>query len=74
MRRRLPASASNASREALRGGNAINNRIDVGLSGVEFIVANTDAQALSVSRCRRLIQLGITAIAEQRMRIRRLRA
>ena len=40
------------------GGNAINNMIDVGLSGVEFIVANTDAQALSMSRCRRLIQLG----------------
>src|SRR5258708_7942883 len=43
------------------GGNAINNMIDVGLSGVEFIVANTDAQALSMSRCRRLIQLGAHA-------------
>ncbi|HJO61714.1 MAG TPA: cell division protein FtsZ, partial [Desulfobacterales bacterium] len=32
------------------GGNAINNMIDSNLSGVKFIAANTDAQALEVSR------------------------
>ena len=31
------------------GGNAINNMIHAGLSGVEFVAANTDAQALSKS-------------------------
>jgi cell division protein FtsZ len=40
------------------GGNAVNNMIVSGLQGVDFIVANTDAQALSMSRARRLIQLG----------------
>ena len=32
------------------GGNAINNMITTGLQGVDFIVANTDAQALTMSR------------------------
>jgi len=40
------------------GGNAINNMIASGLEGVEFIVANTDAQALTGSRATRLIQMG----------------
>ena len=40
------------------GGNAINNMITSGLQGVEFVVANTDAQALTMSRAERLIQLG----------------
>jgi cell division protein FtsZ len=40
------------------GGNAVNNMIAAGLSGVDFIVANTDAQALSMSRARRIIQMG----------------
>jgi cell division protein FtsZ len=40
------------------GGNAINNMIAEGLQGTEFIVANTDAQALSMSKATRLIQLG----------------
>ena len=40
------------------GGNAINNMIVSGLQGVDFIVANTDAQALSMSRAGRIIQLG----------------
>jgi cell division protein FtsZ len=40
------------------GGNAINNMIEAGLEGVEFIVANTDAQALAMSKARRLIQMG----------------
>jgi cell division protein FtsZ len=40
------------------GGNAINNMIAEGLSGAEFVVANTDAQALTMSKASRLIQLG----------------
>ncbi|NRP19517.1 Cell division protein FtsZ [Ensifer adhaerens] len=40
------------------GGNAINNMIAEGLQGVDFIVANTDAQALAMSKASRLIQLG----------------
>ncbi|MFN3548614.1 MAG: cell division protein FtsZ [Mesorhizobium sp.] len=40
------------------GGNAVNNMINAGLRGVEFVVANTDAQALTMSRAERLIQLG----------------
>nr|WP_274709319.1 cell division protein FtsZ [Nitratireductor luteus] len=40
------------------GGNAINNMIAQNLQGVDFVVANTDAQALSMSKAERLIQLG----------------
>ena len=40
------------------GGNAVNNMIDSGLEGVEFIVANTDAQALAFSKASRRIQMG----------------
>ena len=40
------------------GGNAVNNMIAQGLEGAEFIVANTDAQALAMSKAERLIQLG----------------
>ncbi len=40
------------------GGNAVNNMIEAELQGVEFLVANTDAQALGRSRCKTLIQLG----------------
>jgi cell division protein FtsZ len=40
------------------GGNAVNNMIASGLQGVEFIVANTDAQALTMSRANRIIQMG----------------
>lgn len=40
------------------GGNAVNNMIGAGLDGVEFIVANTDAQALALSRADRKVQLG----------------
>jgi cell division protein FtsZ len=40
------------------GGNAVNNMIASGLQGVEFIVANTDAQALTSSRAERIIQMG----------------
>jgi cell division protein FtsZ len=40
------------------GGNAVNNMIEAGLQGVEFIVANTDAQALTMSKAKRIIQMG----------------
>jgi len=42
------------------GGNAVNNMIESGLEGVDFVVANTDAQALAQSKCSRRIQLGVT--------------
>jgi cell division protein FtsZ len=45
------------------GGNAVNNMIESNLMGVEFVVANTDAQALSQSACDRRIQMG-TALTE----------
>ncbi len=41
------------------GGNAVNNMIDKKLEGVDFIVANTDAQALENSKTQRRIQLGL---------------
>ena len=41
------------------GGNAVNNMIVSGLAGVDFIVANTDAQALTSSRAERIIQMGL---------------
>ncbi len=40
------------------GGNAVNNMIERGLKGVEFVVANTDAQALMSSSSDRRIQMG----------------
>lgn len=40
------------------GGNAVNNMIAAGLDGVEFVVANTDAQALSLSKAERRVQMG----------------
>lgn len=42
------------------GCNAINNMIEAGLTGVEFVVANTDAQALAASHADQRIQLGAT--------------
>jgi cell division protein FtsZ len=41
------------------GGNAVNNMIESGLEGVEFVTANTDAQQLSRSLTERRIQLGV---------------
>lgn len=41
------------------GGNAVNNMIESDLKGVEFVVANADAQALAQSLCERRIQLGL---------------
>ena len=40
------------------GGNAVNNMIESSLEGVEFVVANTDAQALGLSKADKRIQLG----------------
>ncbi|MGY4328982.1 cell division GTPase FtsZ [Bradyrhizobium sp. LB7.2] len=45
------------------GGNAVNNMITAGLQGVDFVVANTDAQALAMSKATRLIQLGTQVTA-----------
>ncbi|MBT3907022.1 MAG: cell division protein FtsZ [Rhodospirillaceae bacterium] len=42
------------------GGNAVNNMIESSLEGVDFVVANTDAQALGLSRADRRIQLGLS--------------
>ena len=41
------------------GGNAVNNMITAGLQGVDFVVANTDAQALAMTRADRVIQMGV---------------
>src|SRR4051812_46804750 len=41
------------------GGNAVNNMITTGLSGVDFVVANTDAQALTMSKAERIVQMGV---------------
>ena len=41
------------------GGNAVNNMIASGLTGVDFMVANTDAQALATSSAEHRIQLGV---------------
>jgi cell division protein FtsZ len=41
------------------GGNAVNNMISAGLQGVDFVVANTDAQALTLSKAERIIQMGV---------------
>jgi Tubulin/FtsZ family, GTPase domain len=42
------------------GGNALNNMINAGLQGVDFVVANTDSQALGKARAERIIQMGVT--------------
>ncbi|MDQ0315320.1 cell division protein FtsZ [Amorphus orientalis] len=41
------------------GCNAVNNMIQAGLQGCDFLVANTDAQSLSLSKAERIIQMGI---------------
>ena len=43
------------------GGNAINNMINANLEGVDFLIANTDAQALQISNCPNKIQLGLNS-------------
>jgi cell division protein FtsZ len=42
------------------GGNAVNNMIDAGLEGVEFVVANTDAQQLAFAKTDRRGSAGVT--------------
>ncbi len=42
------------------GGNAVNNMISTNLEGVEFIVCNTDAQAIEGTLCQHRVQLGAT--------------
>ena len=42
------------------GGNAVNNMIASGLDGVDFVCANTDAQALALTKAQRIIQLGVS--------------
>jgi cell division protein FtsZ len=44
------------------GGNAVEHMINKGVSGVEFIAANTDAQALKKSNAHRVIQIGETGL------------
>src|ERR1700751_2909295 len=41
------------------GGNTVNSMIEAGYQGIEFIVANTDAQALEVSKAKTKIQMGM---------------
>mgnify|MGYP002376040725 FL=1 len=41
------------------GGNAVNNMIDKELEGVEFVVANTDAQALQQSKSESRVRRGV---------------
>ncbi len=41
------------------GGNAVNNMIRANLQGIEFVVANADAQALAQSECPNRVQLGM---------------
>ena len=41
------------------GGNAVDNMIDKNLDGVDFVVGNTDAQALQQSKSETRIQLGV---------------
>ena len=40
------------------GGNAVNNMVEAGLTGVHFVAANTDMQALAISKAEHRIQLG----------------
>src|SRR5207248_2407959 len=41
------------------GGNAVNNMVASSLQGCEFVVANTDAQALTMTKAERIIQMGV---------------
>jgi len=44
------------------GGNAVQHMINKGVAGVEFIAANTDAQALAASKAHNIIQIGDTGL------------
>jgi len=50
------------------GGNAVNNMIAANLEGVEFVIANTDAQAIEMAQTGRVVQLGANAYARPRRR------
>src|SRR5882672_4157298 len=50
------------------GGNAVDHMIRNGVSGVEFVTANTDAQALSRTQAKNQIQLGATGLGAGAMR------
>ena len=52
------------------GGNAVNRMIEAGVTGVEFIAANTDAQVLELSRAPVKIQLGVERTGGARLRRR----
>jgi cell division protein FtsZ len=54
------------------GGNAVNNMIASKLEGVDFVVANTDAQSLAQSKAERRIQMG-TKVTEGSRRGRKAR-
>ena len=41
------------------GGNAINEMIDSGVEGVEFVAVNTDAQDLKASKAKQKVQIGL---------------
>ena len=43
------------------GGHAVNNMMNSNLEGVDFLIANTDAQALQISSCPNKIQLGLNS-------------
>ena len=49
------------------GGNAINEMIDNGMQGVEFIAVNTDAQDLKHSKAKSKIQIGLNYIRVNRL-------
>ena len=48
------------------GGNAVNNMIQSNVEGVDFMIANTDSQALGLSLCERRIQMGFPKPIENR--------
>ena len=52
------------------GGNAVNRMIEAGIEGIEFLVANTDLQALKRSRAPIKIQLGSQTNQRPRCRCR----
>lgn len=58
-----PAFTPRVAVVGLGGGgcNAVDNMIETGIEGVDFIVCNTDAQALQRSRCENKVQLGVQA-------------
>src|SRR3546814_8743464 len=56
---RISDCSSDVCSSDLAGGNAVDNMIQSGLQGVDFVVANTDAQALALNPAETRIQLGL---------------